>query len=55
MYLILGVSVSIDALVVGFTTIGTTISYWIIFIDSIFIGIITLIICTSGFYFCRYR
>ena len=54
MYLILGVSVSIDALVVGFTTIGTTISYWIIFIDSIFIGIITLIICTSGFYFCRF-
>ena len=52
--LILGVSVSIDALVVGFTTIGTTISYWIIFIDSIFIGIITLIICTSGFYFCRF-
>ena len=54
MYLILGVSVSIDALVVGFTTIGTTISYGIIFLDSIFIGIITLIICTSGFYFCRF-
>ena len=30
MSLILGVSVSIDALVVGFTTIGTTISYGII-------------------------
>lgn len=54
MYLILGVSVSIDALVVGFTTIGTSVSYGIIFIDSIFIGLITLIICTAGFYFCRF-
>lgn len=54
MYLILGISVSIDALVVGFTTIGTTISYEIIFLDSIFIGIITLIICTAGFYFLSF-
>ena len=51
MYLILGVSVSIDALVVGFTTIGTTISYGIIFIDSIFIGIITLSFVLQDFIF----
>ena len=54
MYLILGISVSIDALVVGFTTIGTTLSYGIILMDSIFIGLITLIICATGFYFCRF-
>lgn len=53
MYLILGASVSIDALVVGFTNF-CKINFLIITLDSILIGLITLLICTMGFYFCKY-
>lgn len=54
MYIVLGVSVSIDALVVGFTafhhnSISMSTAY-----DSILVGLITLLICTTGFYLCRY-
>ncbi|WP_026886200.1 manganese efflux pump MntP [Clostridium beijerinckii] len=51
---ILGISVSIDALVIGFTAFHE-ISYNILLcVDSILIGLITLFICTVGFFICRY-
>ena len=53
MYLILGASVSIDALVIGFTNF-CKINLLIIILNSILIGLITLLICTIGFYFCKY-
>ena len=54
MYIVLGISVSIDALVVGFTTLhNNSINYTLIY-NSAIIGFITLIICTIGFYLCRY-
>ena len=53
MYIILGASVSIDALVVGFTNF-CKINFIVIILNSILIGLITLLICTFGFYFCKY-
>lgn len=53
MYIILGMSVSIDALVVGFTAFYNTINI-LIFIDAILVGLITLFLCTLGFFLCRY-
>lgn len=50
---ILGISVSIDALVLGFTSIDTSITYISMLLNSILVGLITLIICTTGFYLCR--
>lgn len=54
MLVVLGVSVSIDALVIGFTSFKDGAQYGVITLDSILIGLITLIICTTGFYICRY-
>lgn len=53
MYMILGMSVSIDALVVGFTAFHE-VNEILLFIDAILVGLITLLICTSGFFMCRY-
>lgn len=53
MYVILGVSVSIDALVVGFTTLHK-VALSALLIDSILVGLITLFICLVGFFTCRY-
>lgn len=53
MYIILGASVSIDALIVGFTNF-CKINILLITLGSILIGLITLLICTIGFYFCKY-
>ena len=53
MYLILGISVSIDALVVGFTAFNNINTYGVLYLNSIIIGVITMIICTTGFYLCR--
>lgn len=53
MYIILGMSVSIDALVVGFTAFYE-IQAIVIFINSILVGLITLLLCTTGFFLCRY-
>lgn len=52
--LILGISVSIDALVVGFTACHHIGSYLLMTVNSILIGLITLLICTTGFFLCRY-
>ncbi|MBE6048347.1 MAG: hypothetical protein E7213_08125 [Clostridium sp.] len=54
MILILGISVSIDAIVVGFTTLNFISSFILLLVDSIFIGLITLLMCTIAFYICRY-
>ena len=53
MYLILGMSVSIDALVVGFTAFYDFHTI-LIFIDAVLVGLITLFLCTTGFFLCRY-
>lgn len=54
MYIVLGVSVSIDALVVGFTAFHHIGGFAILFVDSLLVGLITLLICTIGFFLCRY-
>ena len=51
---ILGISVSIDALVIGFTAFHQVSRNLLLFINSILIGLITLFICTLGFFVCRY-
>jgi len=53
MYFILGVSVSIDAMVVGFTVLNN-ITNGILFKDSLFIGGITLIMSTLAFLISRH-
>ncbi|WP_066892366.1 manganese efflux pump [Clostridium nigeriense] len=53
MYMVLGMSVSVDALVVGFTAFHEVIRI-LIFLDSVIVGLITLLICTTGFFLCRY-
>ena len=52
--IILGVSVSIDALVVGFTTLHNLNNSLLLILDSLLIGLITLIICLSGLFLCKY-
>lgn len=54
MALILGVSVSIDAFVVGFTGFNSISSILIMVGDCSVVGFITLILCTFVFYMCRY-
>lgn len=54
MYVILGLSVSIDALVVGFTALSYTKSFNILTINSLIIGIITLLICLVAFFISKY-
>ena len=53
MYFILGVSVSIDAMVVGFTVLNN-ITKVILFQNTLFIGVITLIMSTLAFIISRY-
>lgn len=52
--ILLGISVSIDALVIGFTAFRLITGNLLLFINSILIGLITLCICTLGFFICRY-
>ena len=52
--LILGISVSIDALVIGFTTFHSQGISLSLFINSVFIGLITMFICTLAFFICRF-
>ena len=53
MYMILGMSVSVDALVVGFSTFYQ-LHPILTFIDALLVGLITLFLCTTGFFLCRY-
>lgn len=54
MIIVLGISVSIDALVVGFTALHHIGSIYILLVDSILIGLISALICTVAFFICRY-
>ncbi|MNM54069.1 putative manganese efflux pump MntP [compost metagenome] len=54
MYIILGLSVSIDALVVGFTALHDIINPVLILMDTLVIGGVTLILCLFSFYLSRY-
>ena len=54
MYLILGVSVSIDAFVIGFTGFGYISNIIRIIFECSIVGFITLILCTFAFFLCRY-
>lgn len=54
MFFILGISVSIDALVVGFTAFHDTKGIVYLLLDSITIGIITLILSITAFFLSRY-
>ncbi|MPQ44048.1 manganese efflux pump MntP family protein [Clostridium tarantellae] len=53
MYIILGISVSIDALVIGFTALSYTNDMSILFTNSLIIGIITLILSSFAFVFSK--
>ncbi len=54
MYIILGVSVSIDALVVGFTTLNSINNYIYLFDTAMLIGIITFFFCVGANFLARY-
>lgn len=54
MYLILGISVSIDALVVGFTTLNFIDSSIILMQMTLIIGMITLFMCIMGITISKY-
>ena len=49
MYFILGVSVSIDAAVIGFTALNNISSFTILLIDTLFIGVTTLAMSATAF------
>jgi len=52
--IILGISVSIDALVIGFTAFHRVSRNLLLFVNSVLVGLITLFICSLGFFICRY-
>ncbi len=54
MVLILGISVSIDAFVVGFTGFNYISNVLMMIGDCSIVGFITFILCTFTFYLCRY-
>lgn len=54
MIVILGISVSIDAIVVGFTLFNKLTSLLTLLVNCLLIGLITLLICTIGFYLCKF-
>ncbi|WMJ80793.1 manganese efflux pump [Clostridium sp. MB40-C1] len=54
MYFILGMSVSVDAAVVGFTTFNTIINNLTLTLNTIFIGIVSFIMSGVAFLISRY-
>lgn len=54
MMLVLGISVSIDAFVIGFSVMHHLASTAILMVDSILIGLITLFLCTLAFFISNY-
>lgn len=54
MVILLGISVSIDALVVGFITMHHLGGWLVLTVNCLLIGLITLIICSLGFFICNY-
>ncbi|WP_251861209.1 manganese efflux pump [Clostridium sp. Marseille-Q2269] len=53
-YFILGVSVSIDALVIGFTSLSCISNLFYLFMGSLFIGLITGTVCSLGVILSKY-
>ncbi|MBC8061882.1 MAG: manganese efflux pump [Clostridiaceae bacterium] len=53
MYVVLGVSVSIDAMVVGFTALNS-VNYFLLVIDCLIIGAISLIMTSIAFSISKY-
>jgi len=53
MYLILGISVSIDAMVVGFTAL-TCLSFYTLMLDCLIIGVVSLIMTSLAFVISKY-
>ena len=54
MYVVLGISVSIDALVVGFTALNYTNMVSVLFFNSYIIGIISLVLSLGAFFVAKY-
>ncbi|WP_415874664.1 manganese efflux pump MntP [Clostridium sp.] len=54
MYLILGISVSIDAAVIGFTALNSITVSFVLLESTVFIGLITLIMCITAFIIAKY-
>jgi putative Mn2+ efflux pump MntP len=54
MYFILGISVSIDAMVIGFTVLNNIQSAALVFKYTIIIGLVTLIVSSIAFIISRY-
>lgn len=54
MVIILGISVSIDAMVIGFTTLHSVGNKFVIFNNTIFIGAVTLIVASIAFFIAKY-
>lgn len=54
MYIILGISVSIDAAVIGFTMFNKINSSYIIVLQSVFIGVITFALSNIGFLVAKF-
>ncbi|GAA0077521.1 manganese efflux pump [Clostridium sp. CTA-5] len=52
--IILGISVSIDALVIGFTNFHHLGTNTLLFLYSLLMGLIAMFMCTTGFFVCRY-
>jgi len=52
--IVLGISVSIDALVIGFTAFHHVSRNLLLCVNAVLIGLITLFMCTLGFFICRY-
>jgi manganese efflux pump family protein len=54
MYFILGMSVSIDAMVIGFTALSSINSSIVMISDTVVIGLVTLIMSLIAFFLTRY-
>lgn len=54
MVVVVGISVSIDAMVIGFTTFNNISSFLSILLSTLFIGIVTFIACVVAFYISRH-
>lgn len=54
MVIILGISVSIDALVIGFTVLNQFCSFYLLYLNCLIIGLITVLLSTIAFFLCLY-
>lgn len=54
MILILGISVSIDALVIGFSAFSNVTAISVLCINSVLVGLITSFLCLIAFFICKF-